>query len=618
MAMRMSNSDFRETVPDSGEPAAPAERVAKNEQVGQYLLLDLLGRGGMGSVYKARHVLLDRVVALKLLAPARLADPQAVGRFLREIKAVGKLDHPNLVRGTDAGQADGRHFLVMEFLQGIDLGKLVLQLGPLPVADACELVRQAALGLQHAHEHKLVHRDVKPSNLLLTPGGQVKVLDLGLARLMGEVPLGDELTDTGQYMGTADYMAPEQGFDAHAVDTRADVYSLGCTLYKLLTGRAPFSGPEYDSTFKKIRAHAQIPIPPVRDTRPDVPEALAEALGRMLAKLPVDRFATPAEAAEALRPFATESDLNALLTRTRALNEISTSEPSPLPLLPYVTPVLTPKACGSTKPAPRIPAPGKRIRYILVGTLLIGLLSVLLFWIVANRPTGPKVSPNTGVSTPPRGVERVPDEPAPGDWRDLMARAPAKLDWPRDERMSPVRYTVPGEPLWATCTNACGLLAFGQTGAVAYELEMEFFQMPWSGSVGLFFGYHVAAERGKEIPTYQFLKLHLKDPQGPGNRFQIVWENMVIREAPKGPVPRGAGSWSTSAVFDPGRTAHRLRAVITDHGLEGVYWDGDRLSMNTALPPVLRERIRFQGIFGVCLFNNTTSITQFRYRSKVR
>ena len=152
----------------------------------------------------------------------------------------------------DAGEADGTHFLVMEYVDGIDLSNLVRQHGPLPVAEACELIRQAALGLQHAHEHGLVHRDIKPANLLLTTGGQVKILDLGLALLAVDTRRPtNELTADRPVMGTADYMSPEQAGDSHAVDIRADIYSLGCTLYKLLTGKAPFSGSKYSSNLKK-------------------------------------------------------------------------------------------------------------------------------------------------------------------------------------------------------------------------------------------------------------------------------------------------------------------------------------------------------------------------------
>lgn len=289
------------------------------ETLGEYRLLEELGHGGMGRVYKALHTKLDRVVAVKVLSRGRVGDRQAINRFEREMKAVGRLAHPNIVQAYDAREIDGMPVLIMEFVDGLDLAEIVRRVGRLPVADACELVRRTALALQCAHEHGLVHRDIKPSNVMLTPAGEVKLLDLGLARFYAgdgaRVPAGEEMTGTGQAMGTADYMAPEQASDSRTVDIRADLYSLGCTLYKLLSGRAPFSGPEYHSTLDKLNAHVHQPVPPVRQFAPDVPEGLGPVLDRLLAKDPDDRFATPAEVAEALAPWCVGADLPVLLKR---------------------------------------------------------------------------------------------------------------------------------------------------------------------------------------------------------------------------------------------------------------------------------------------------------------
>ena len=291
------------------------------DQLREYRLLGKLGEGGMGTVYKALHTRLRRVVALKMLPAERVAHGPSVARFAREIEAVGKLDHPNIVRAFDAGEDDEMHYLVMEFVDGIDLHQLVKQIGPLPVTDACEIVRQAALGLQHAHEHDLVHRDVKPSNLLLSRDGTVKVLDLGLALLQGEPRRREELTTTGQVMGTLDYIAPEQASDSHQVDVRADVYSLGCTLFKLLTGRAPFASDQHDSALKKLLAHTRTPPPALKDHRSDVPHELGELLQRMLAKDPDHRPANPAEVAAALEPLVAGADLSALASQMEDLSE---------------------------------------------------------------------------------------------------------------------------------------------------------------------------------------------------------------------------------------------------------------------------------------------------------
>jgi hypothetical protein len=216
------------------------------------------------------------------------------------VRAAAQLDNPNVVRALDADRVGETHFFVMEYALGTDLAKLVQQQGPLPVAQACDYIRQAALGLQHAFEKGLVHRDIKPHNLLVTTQGVVKVLDLGLARLTHveeDGASGSGLTDEGVVMGTADYMAPEQALDPHGADIRADLYSLGCTLYFLLTGQVPF--PEGNLT-QKIARHQMVDPPPVERLRPEVPPAVSAVVRRLLAKRPEDRYQTPAELAEVL------------------------------------------------------------------------------------------------------------------------------------------------------------------------------------------------------------------------------------------------------------------------------------------------------------------------------
>src|SRR5262245_12506504 len=221
--------------------------------LGDYVLQERLGKGGMGEVFKARHQKLGRVVALKVIGEERVTNPEVGLRFLREIRVTSQLSHPNIVLAYDAGEAAGRPFFAMEFVEGSNLARLVREKGRLPASDACAYVRQAALGLHHAHQRGLVHRDVKPSNLMVTPKGVVKLLDLGLARLL---PHGDRdpttITRPEEVMGTADYIPPEQVEESHGVDHRADVYSLGCTLYHLLAGHPPF----VDCTLvQKLRKH---------------------------------------------------------------------------------------------------------------------------------------------------------------------------------------------------------------------------------------------------------------------------------------------------------------------------------------------------------------------------
>lgn len=255
------------SLPFDAPPASRRDDIDSllGRNLGSYLVLRRLSRRGLGKVYLARHDRTGQHVALKVLAPGRSHDPKAMCRFGRERAWATSLDHPHIVRGIDAGEADGIPFLILELLDGLDLSQLVQQAGSLPVEDACELARQAALALQYVHERGVIHRDVKPSNLFLTRDGQVKLLDLGLAR--DSSPEGDEasLTESGHLLGTIDYMALEQAFDTHTVDARSDAYSLGCTLYKLLAGHPPFGGPEYRHLLKKALAHAQRPVPPISE-----------------------------------------------------------------------------------------------------------------------------------------------------------------------------------------------------------------------------------------------------------------------------------------------------------------------------------------------------------------
>jgi serine/threonine-protein kinase len=269
-------------------------------RLGPYLLLARLGAGGMGTVFKALHRRLARLTAIKVVSGERLADGAKAGRFLREIQATALLNHPNLVYAYDADQAGDGYYLAMEYVEGTDLDRLVRQRGPLPAAEACAYVRQAALGLQHAHERGVVHRDVKPSNLLLdTRGGVVKVSDLGLARLRA-LP-GDGLTRVGALLGTTDYMAPEQITDPHGADRRADQYGLGCTLYFLLTGRVPF--PERQP-MRKLLQHCLDEPRPVEELRPGLPRAVGAVVRRLMAKEPAARYPSAGDAAAALADAA--------------------------------------------------------------------------------------------------------------------------------------------------------------------------------------------------------------------------------------------------------------------------------------------------------------------------
>jgi len=369
-------------------------KVVQPRRLGDYELLEELGRGGMGVVYRARQVLLNQVVALKVLPEKWLDEPHAISRFRREMQSIGALEHPHIVRAYNAGEAQGTHFLVMEFVEGVSLQQLVARRGPLSIAAACELVRQAALGLEHAHEHGLVHRDIKPANLMLSRHGMLKILDLGLARFHAG-PANQGLTQAGVPMGTVDYMAPEQWEDPSAVDIRADIYSLGCTLFFLLTGQAPYADESYDTNRKKLMAHAVAPIPTLLERRPDCPETLEELLHCMLAKEAADRFDTPAQVAEAIGLFADAHELEGLASAAQAQEQSGVvSDPGIRSSEVKTAKKIRRDSAVRKRPPPRAAQPRPWYgRVVPLASLAAGLAAVigLVAWL-APRPH-PQLSP---------------------------------------------------------------------------------------------------------------------------------------------------------------------------------------------------------------------------------
>jgi serine/threonine protein kinase len=267
----------------------------------KYRLLELIGAGGMGAVYLCEHTLMKRLVALKVLPFEKLEDPSSLERFHREARAVAALDHPNIVRAYDIDTHEKLHFLVMEYVDGNSLQDIIARHGPMDPVRAAHYIAQSAVGLQHAHELGMVHRDIKPGNVLLDRTGVIKILDMGLARFFNKQQ--DSVTekyDDKCVLGTADYLAPEQAV-CSSVDIRADVYSLGGTLYFMLTGQTPFP----DGTIAaKLVAHQTRDPRPVETYRSDIPPGIAEVLRRMLAKEPAERYQEPIEVAEALAEWA--------------------------------------------------------------------------------------------------------------------------------------------------------------------------------------------------------------------------------------------------------------------------------------------------------------------------
>ncbi|MDP7206530.1 MAG: serine/threonine-protein kinase, partial [Pirellulaceae bacterium] len=274
-----------ETTTETPE-AVDGESQPKLPVIGDYALLGRIGAGGMGRVFKAQHRRMDRLVALKILSKKQMGNPDSVRRFHQEMKAAAKLIHPNIVTAFDAGEQGGIHYLVMEYVDGPSLNQVIKNHGPLSHEKAVDFVLQAARGLSYSHSCGMIHRDIKPSNLIQDADGTVKILDMGTARIGNDEPMDEGLTVEGMIMGTINYMAPEQARDATKADHRSDIYSLGCTLFFLLTGRSLYKG----KVVETLMAHAQQPIPSLREHCDDVPHWLEEVYSKMVAKKPEDRY----------------------------------------------------------------------------------------------------------------------------------------------------------------------------------------------------------------------------------------------------------------------------------------------------------------------------------------
>lgn len=422
----------------------------------QYRILDRLGEGGMGVVYKAEHRVMDRTVALKVLAPHLTANAAAVDRFRQEVRAAARLLHPNIVVSHDAGEAGGQHFLVMEYVEGISLDRLVSRRGPLAVTMACHFARQVAIGLQHAADKGMVHRDIKPQNLIVTRKGQVKILDFGLARLHREIEPGAVAgkplpggTSPNFIMGTPDYLSPEQAKNSSAVDIRSDLYALGCTLYFLLTGKTPFN--RASTLIDKLLAHTEEEPPPLSTYRQDVPDGLVQVIAKLMAKKPSDRFATPAEAAAALAPFTKPADAPAAAPApTFEIVEAEIVRPA-APVVAESLPTVKARK-ASRKKAKQLREKRRKLILTGIGMIVLGLLvggGVKLVRKLraadSGKETASNISPPTG-ETPPALAPAVKKQP-----RVLMV-LPSHGLWLDDYR--PVRQRL--ETLGAKVQTASG------------------------------------------------------------------------------------------------------------------------------------------------------------------
>jgi uncharacterized repeat protein (TIGR03803 family) len=453
----------------------------------EYKIEGKLGGGGGGSVYAAGHRRLKRRVAIKTLSAALTRSTSAIARFEREIEAVGQLDDPRIVRAFDGGNREGVWFLAMELVEGADFGTISRALGPLSAADACELIRQAALALQHAHERRLIHRDVKPGNLMLTrlPDGSplVKVLDFGLAQLTRGETAGGDLTISGELLGTVDYVAPEQITNPRTVNERADIYGLGATLYRLLCGRAPHQagGGPTESLYAKLTRISHRPCPAVSEIRADLPGKLAAVVDRMVALDPAQRFASAGEVAEALAPFAAGNDVASLLSR-----------------MPDAAPYPAKTQAGRSRPV----SSGRRLAiYVAAAAVLgIGIPLSLLF----TRKTSDLIRSR---GRPVASLEN--------------AASPRGITWGGDGAFY-------GGAIWGGAYGHGVLYKFTPEGAVEKLVDLTGTNGPARGRMpgrqlvlardGLFYG---VCERGGEYNQGTVFRF---DPVAATNRFTTLWD----------------------------------------------------------------------------------------------
>ncbi|TWT38708.1 serine/threonine-protein kinase [Blastopirellula retiformator] len=455
--------------------SAPLQVPAQLADHARYRIVRRLGAGGMGVVFEAEHRLMERPVALKVIHGQLVSNEIAVERFRMEVKAAARLSHRNIVAAYDAEQAGDLHFLVMEYIDGVSLADIVKRRGRLSLLHACNFALQAAQGLEHARQQGMVHRDIKPQNMMRTSRGVIKILDFGLARL-AEKETGDgRLTEDFATLGTPDYIAPEQAHDSKSADIRSDIYSLGCTLYYLLAGQVPFPN---GTSLDKVISHSERQPTALMQLRPDLPLEVAQIVERMMAKDPAQRFQTPAELVEALRPFgrpdsqASKDDANTLTGKTLSIPSTSTIQTkSPAPIDLTIQPPAQPTSSKRVKG--RSPKPGANYWPLLaMGGGVVALLALIYFLTREGSSTStpdvvPRPNPPLAASDDQAWINLTPQvnldsDIVAGAWE----RTPEGL---RVEPMEGARLTLPYQP------------------PREYELEVSFTRLTGTQSIALLF-----------------------------------------------------------------------------------------------------------------------------------
>lgn len=588
-------------------PVGGHSDTSVKRRIGQYELIRFIGKGGMGAVYLARHINLHKTVAVKLLNPQRIGDESAINRLYREMGVVGRLEHPNIVNAIDGGCFDDVHCLVMEYLDGNDVAAVIKQHGALNVADACEIIRQAANGLEYIAQHGLVHRDIKPSNLMLAGDNRVKILDLGLARWTGvNLQADKELTASGIMMGTFDYVSPEQISDASKVDIRSDIYSLGCTLYCLLTGAAPFAHLGSNPA-KKIAAHTSQPFESICVRRNDLPRDLDRIISKSTAKRPEDRFQRPAEMAEALAPFCQGSDLVALFNsfpRTAATGEETAS----------VTPVSRAETSAySSLSGRKHPPILRRHAFALLIAVSLGIMGVALGISIyrgfidassanarddSSEPTVASVSAteedgerNAHVTGPTDGKQPADPGAGPVD----LAKPPfvelRQFVWPPNDSTSTWEVLDLDNAVRVYCNSIGGIL-LATTSVKNLELSMKLHQPDWSGECGVFFGQKEIDYYGKRRRAFKVLKIGNEDD----GSFEI-WRSLYILK--EGHTFHSRGQLRSMRLLDANMPIE-MRIQIVDGRLASVQVNRDDCpELFENMPQSDLDEIDDEGMFGL-------------------
>ena len=360
----------------------PSSVTVRLPEIAGYEILGLLGRGGMGAVYDAIQLRFGRPVAIKVLPEASRTKPQVLRRFFREMVAIGKLDHAGIVQAYDAAEDNGIHYLVMEKVDGVTVSQIAGDCGRLSISDSCEIIRQASIALQHAYDHGLVHRDIKPSNMMINVDGVVKLLDLGLARLSQEDDESlHELTMTGQILGTIDYMAPEQAAGQSDIGIAADIYSLGATLYRLVTGRPLFDFLSHASVLSKLNAIVSVMPAPVRQLRPEIPAELEAIISKLLQKEPQLRYLQPSDVAVSIAPFCVDANLVSIGRKSKAEEDSRSLIHAETANMANVDPTIQNFAHPAAAVPANRPSTLSRVRNhraLLISILMMGFVSAVL------------------------------------------------------------------------------------------------------------------------------------------------------------------------------------------------------------------------------------------------